>query len=74
METEGDRGTVSGWAVFLAMVVLKLTTLSSDGRIQALIIRRANSAKYCVPHPLYAHPTRPAVLKIEIWPCYIENL
>lgn len=52
METEGDRGTVSWWAVFLAMVVLKLTTLSSDGRIQALIIRRANSAKYCVPHPL----------------------
>lgn len=52
METEGDRGTVSGWAVFLAMVVLKLTTLSSDGRIQALIIKRANSAKYGVPHPL----------------------
>lgn len=52
METEGDRGTVSGWAVFLAMVVLKLTTLSSDGRIQALIIKRAKSAKYGVPHPL----------------------
>lgn len=52
METEGDRGTVWGWAVFLAMVVLKLTTLSSDGKIQALIIRRAKSAKYGVPHPL----------------------
>lgn len=52
METEGDRGTVSGWAVFLAMVVLKLTTLSSDGRIQALIIKRAKSPKYGVPHPL----------------------
>lgn len=52
METEGDRGTVWGWAVFLAMVVLKLTTLSSDGRIQALIIKSAKSAKYGVPHPL----------------------
>lgn len=52
METGGNRGTVSGWAVFLAMVVLKLATLSSDGRIQALIIRRAKSAKYGVPHPL----------------------
>lgn len=67
METDGDKGTVSRWAVVLAMIVLKLTTLSSDGRIQALIIKRAKSAMYCVPHPLYAHPTKPAVLKREVF-------
>lgn len=52
IETEGNKETVSGCAVFLAMVVLKLTTLSSDGKIHALIIKSAKSAEYCVPHPL----------------------